>query len=156
MPYAWAPGWNSPQAWNKFQAEIGGHLRGGDAGINVFAANGGDLAYMPSTVAAADAPAGAFRVLALHRHFGGEELSSRAQPIADRAPQAMVVINAADAQRLGINGKAVVTIAGETLTLPTHVTTAFPAGAIGLPVGFAGVPAFNAESMAELRAGAAA
>ncbi len=30
IPFAWAPGWNSPQAWNKFRAEVGGHLRHGD------------------------------------------------------------------------------------------------------------------------------
>ena len=28
----WAPGWNSVQALNKFQSEIGGPLRGGDPG----------------------------------------------------------------------------------------------------------------------------
>src|SRR4030095_5383187 len=32
LPFAWAPGWNSPQAWNKFQTEVGGALRGGDPG----------------------------------------------------------------------------------------------------------------------------
>ena len=29
--FAWAPGWNSPSAWNKFQDEVGGHSRKGDA-----------------------------------------------------------------------------------------------------------------------------
>ncbi|MEN1543568.1 NADH-quinone oxidoreductase subunit G, partial [Pseudomonas aeruginosa] len=29
VPFAWAPGWNSPQAWNKFQDEVGGKLRFG-------------------------------------------------------------------------------------------------------------------------------
>jgi NADH-quinone oxidoreductase subunit G len=27
VPFAWSPGWNSPQAWNKFQDEVGGHIR---------------------------------------------------------------------------------------------------------------------------------
>ena len=26
VPFAWSPGWNSPQAWNKFQDEVGGPL----------------------------------------------------------------------------------------------------------------------------------
>ncbi|MGB1582101.1 MAG: molybdopterin-dependent oxidoreductase, partial [Nevskiales bacterium] len=33
--YAWAPGWNSPQAWNKFQEEVAGALKGGDPGIRL-------------------------------------------------------------------------------------------------------------------------
>uniref|UniRef100_UPI0023571925 NADH-quinone oxidoreductase subunit NuoG n=1 Tax=Nevskia ramosa TaxID=64002 RepID=UPI0023571925 len=28
-PFAWAPGWNSPQSWNKYQDEVGGHSLGG-------------------------------------------------------------------------------------------------------------------------------
>src|SRR5206468_6463076 len=40
IPMFWAPMWNSPQAVNKFQAEIGGHLQGGDPGVRLIAANG--------------------------------------------------------------------------------------------------------------------
>ncbi len=32
LPAFWAPGWNSVQALNKFQIEVGGPLRGGDPG----------------------------------------------------------------------------------------------------------------------------
>ncbi|MBS2634260.1 NADH-quinone oxidoreductase subunit G, partial [Salmonella enterica subsp. enterica serovar 1,4,[5],12:i:-] len=38
IPFAWAPGWNSPQAWNKFQAEVGGKLRFGDPGVRLIEA----------------------------------------------------------------------------------------------------------------------
>ena len=31
----WAPGWNSIQATNKYQSEIGGPLRGGDPGVRL-------------------------------------------------------------------------------------------------------------------------
>jgi NADH-quinone oxidoreductase subunit G len=36
-PFFWAPGWNSAQALNKFQEEVGGPLRGGDTGVRLFA-----------------------------------------------------------------------------------------------------------------------
>ncbi|MBR9999439.1 MAG: NADH-quinone oxidoreductase subunit NuoG, partial [Cyclobacteriaceae bacterium] len=36
IPYFWSPGWNSPQAVNKFQIEVGGPLQGGDPGIRLF------------------------------------------------------------------------------------------------------------------------
>ena len=35
VPFAWSAGWNSPQAWNKFQDEVGGHLRQGDPGVRL-------------------------------------------------------------------------------------------------------------------------
>ena len=31
--------WNSPQAWNKFRAEVGGKLRHGDPGVRLFEAS---------------------------------------------------------------------------------------------------------------------
>ncbi len=36
VPFAWSAGWNSPQAWNKFQDNVGGHLKGGDSGVRLF------------------------------------------------------------------------------------------------------------------------
>ncbi len=43
IPFAWAPGWNSPQAWNKFQDEVGGKLRHGDPGVRLFEASASGL-----------------------------------------------------------------------------------------------------------------
>ncbi len=45
MPFAWSPGWNSPQAWNKFQDEVGGKLRHGDPGVRLIEAGEGKLGY---------------------------------------------------------------------------------------------------------------
>ena len=36
QPFFWSPGWNSIQAVNKFQSEVGGALRGGDPGVRLF------------------------------------------------------------------------------------------------------------------------
>ena len=43
VPFAWSPGWNSPQAWNKFQDEVGGHLRAGDPGVRLIESQGDRL-----------------------------------------------------------------------------------------------------------------
>ena len=40
LPFFWTPGWNSIQAVNKFQAEIGGPLRQGDPGVRVIERDG--------------------------------------------------------------------------------------------------------------------
>ncbi|MGH8461822.1 MAG: NADH-quinone oxidoreductase subunit NuoG [Stenotrophobium sp.] len=153
LSYAWAPGWNSPQAWNKFQAEIGGHLRGGDAGVQVFAPATQAFSYFTTVPAAFTAPAQGFRALSLHHHFGEEELSSRAEPVMQRAPQAMAVISVADAQRLSLNGKVTVTVEGQTLTMPLRTSASLQQGLVGLPSGFAGVPLLGTASIAQLSKG---
>ena len=37
LPWVWAPGWNSNQSVHRFQAEVGGPLRGGPAGVRLLA-----------------------------------------------------------------------------------------------------------------------
>jgi len=153
VPYAWAPGWNSPSAWNKFQTEVGGHMRGGDAGVHVFVSGTGQPSYFKNVPAAFAPSANGLRALVLHRHFGAEELSSRAKPIQDRAAPATVVFNAADAQRLGINGKATVTVEGVSVTLPTQISKTLPQGVVGLPAGLAELPMLNSQSVAQVSGG---
>jgi NADH-quinone oxidoreductase subunit G len=137
IPFAWSPGWNSPSAWNKFQQEVGGPLKGGDAGVRLFGHNGA-RAYFPATPEGANG----LTVQPLHHHFGGDELSSKAAPIQERIPQAYVALNVADAQRLGIEHQAFVRLEmGKAyFTLPAKVRMDIPRGVVGLPVGLAGVP----------------
>jgi NADH-quinone oxidoreductase subunit G len=137
LPFAWAPGWNSPQAWNKFQAEVGGALRGGDPGKFVLTATGG--AYAGEAPAAYRA--GALRALPLHHIFGSEEQSARCAPIQARTPSAYIALNAADADKAGLGNAARVTLGGQTLTLPVR-RSALPAGIAGLPQGL--LPYFEA------------
>jgi NADH-quinone oxidoreductase subunit G len=153
LPYAWAPGWNSPSAWNKFQTEVGGHMRGGDAGVHVFASGNGQATYFKNVPAAFAPSANGLRALVLHRHFGEEELSSRAKPIQDRAAPVTVVFNAADAKRLGINGKATITIDGVSVTLPTQLSNTLPLGVVGLPAGLSELAVIGTQSIAQVSGG---
>ena len=45
LPFFWTPGWNSIQAVNKFQAEIGGPLRQGDPGVRVIERDGAGFGF---------------------------------------------------------------------------------------------------------------
>ncbi len=67
IPFAWAPGWNSPQSWNKFQDEVGGHLHGGDPGVRLIgpAASDASMAYVDAIPPAFGARAGAWTVVPL-------------------------------------------------------------------------------------------
>jgi len=143
IPFAWAPGWNSPQAWNKFQDEVGGKLRNGDPGVRLFEASAGQLSWFDH-VPTAFARNGGWRVAPYYNLFGSEEMSQRAPVMQQRMPQPAIVINPADAATLGVNAGAALELncAGETLRLPVRFSDALQAGQVGLPLGMPGVPPF--------------
>lgn len=151
IPFAWSPGWNSPSAWNKFQAEVGGAMKGGDSGVYLFKHNG-TAPYF----AARGAKTEGLSLLPLHHHFGSEELSSKAGPIQERIPQAYVALSMADAQRLGIEHQALarVEFGDYLLSLPAKVRVDLPAGSVGLPVGLAGIPPLSAGIAVRVSKGA--
>lgn len=148
IPFAWSPGWNSPQAWNKFQDEVGGHLRAGDPGVRLLEAKGTVLPWFSVPAAFNPAP-GTLQAVALHHLFGSEETSAGAAPLQARIPVSYALLARAEADRLGVNDGALLslTVAGQTLRLPLQVTEELAIGVVGLPVGLAGIPAQVAGSV---------
>lgn len=142
IPFAWSPGWNSPQAWNKFQDEVGGHLRAGDPGVRLLEAAGNVLPWF-AVNAAFNPAAGTWQVAPLHHLFGSEENSARAKPIQERMPEPYVALAREEATRLGVNDGAllVLRINGQALRLPLQVRDDLAVGLVGLPVGLPGIPA---------------
>ena len=141
IPYAWSPGWNSPQAWNKFQDEVGGHLRAGDPGVRLLEPGSKQLAWR-SVPAAFTADAQNWQPVPFHHLFGSEENTARAPVMKERIPATYAVLATEDAQRLGIaEGQllSVNTPAGE-LVLPVRVSAQLAKGLLGLPSGFEGIP----------------
>ncbi len=159
IPYAWAPGWNSPQSWNKFQDEVGGHLQGGDPGIRLIEPAGADAAarYHDDIPAPFVARIGEWRALPLTHIFGTEELSARAAPLASLIPAAYVALHPADAETLNAHQDSTleVALAGETVLLPLRCRADLPRGAVGLAVGVPGSPWFTPGARVTLRRGAA-
>lgn len=148
IPFAWSPGWNSPQAWNKFQDEVGGHLRAGDPGVRLIEAKGSSLPWF--AVNAAFNPAqGTLQAVALYHLFGSEETSARAAPLQERIPQPYVALAKAEAERLGVNDGALLslTVDGQTLSLPLQINEDMAVGLAGLPVGLPGIPALVAGAV---------
>ncbi|WP_394752209.1 NADH-quinone oxidoreductase subunit NuoG [Crenothrix sp.] len=97
LPVIWAPGWSSNQAINKFQEEIGGHLRGGDSGVRLFDASG-SLPWFNVIPSVFKPEPGLWRVIALPHIFGSEELSLQSLPVRERLPTACVLLNPLDAE----------------------------------------------------------
>lgn len=131
IPFAWAPGWNSPQAWNKFQDEVGGHLRAGDPGVRLLEASASAqyfTAVPASTAGLQSAP--------LYHLYGSDEQSARSEVVATRVPAAYIAVSASDASSLGLSdGQQAEIIAGGTVfKAPIKVSAELAVGVVGIPV----------------------
>ncbi|MDD2100810.1 NADH-quinone oxidoreductase subunit NuoG [Pseudomonas putida] len=142
VPFAWSPGWNSPQAWNKFQDEVGGHIRAGDPGTRLIESTGDSLNWFASVPRAFNPAPGTWQVVPFFHLFGSEENSSKAAPVQERIPAAYVALAKSEADRLGVNDGALLrlNVAGQTLRLPLRINEELGAGLVALPAGIAGIP----------------
>ncbi|HHQ4452672.1 TPA: molybdopterin-dependent oxidoreductase, partial [Aeromonas veronii] len=147
VPFAWAPGWNSPSAWNKFQDEVGGKLRAGDPGRRLLEATdpqaeGKELLGWFTTIPAPFKAAEALQVVNYAQLFGGEELSARSPVIQARMNEPELVLNPLDALRLALHGGSQVSFSwgGSHWQLRLRLSEQLSAGLVGLPLGVNGLP----------------
>ncbi|MGR1224434.1 NADH-quinone oxidoreductase subunit NuoG [Aeromonas veronii] len=147
VPFAWAPGWNSPSAWNKFQDEVGGKLRAGDPGRRLLEATdpqaeGKEPLGWFTTIPAPFKAAEALQVVNYAQLFGGEELSARSPVIQARMNEPELVLNPLDAQRLALHAGNQVSFSwgGSHWQLRLRLSEQLSAGLVGLPLGVNGLP----------------
>ena len=102
IPYYWSPGWNSLQSSNKYLDEPAGHVRnGGDPGVLLFeGASVAPLEYFKNIPVPFKPDARDILIIPVHRIFGSEELSSQADAIAERIPEAFVIVNEKNTDRV--------------------------------------------------------
>jgi NADH-quinone oxidoreductase subunit G len=139
----WSPGWNSVQALNKFQSEVGGPLRGGDPGRRLIEPSRAEkAAYFDKAPAAFRRRDDEWLVTPLYHIFGSEELSALSPGVAERAPQPYLALNPDDAEALRLNeGEEVELILdGAVYRLPVRFHPALPRGVAGLPAGLRELP----------------
>ena len=69
-------------------------------------------------------------------------MSQRSDVIQQRMPAPYVMVNPADAARLGVNLGTLVEFncAGQTLRLPVRLSETLAQGQVGLPLGLPGIP----------------
>ncbi|WP_461605621.1 NADH-quinone oxidoreductase subunit NuoG [Aeromonas allosaccharophila] len=147
VPFAWAPGWNSPSAWNKFQDEVGGHLRAGDPGRRLLEATdpqaeGKEPLGWFTTIPAPFKAAEALQVVNYAQLFGGEELSARSPVIQARMNEPELVLNPLDAERLALHAGNQVSFSwgGSHWQLRLRLSAQLSVGLVGLPLGVNGLP----------------
>ncbi|ABF14091.1 NADH-quinone oxidoreductase subunit NuoG [Candidatus Palibaumannia cicadellinicola] len=143
IAFSWAPGWNSPQSWNKFQDEIGGHLRYGDPGVRLLEMSDDQLDWFkiipPAFIPKLNET---WRIAPYWHLFGSDETSQLSPIIQQYMPTPYVVINRIDAIRLGLNHRSQLTFSygSQEWCLPIRFSDNLNSGQLGLPLGFPGIP----------------
>jgi len=143
IPFFWSPGWNSVQSVNKYQEEVGAHLRGGDPGIRLIEPSENPTLKYFSTVPERFQPIeDRLWVVWLHHIFGSEELSKRSSAVSQRVPKAYVMVGAASAEgmKLKEGQMMILEIDGQKYELPVKISIHMPAGLAGLPFGLDAMP----------------
>lgn len=140
IPFYWSPGWNSVQAINKYQIEVGGPLHGGNPGKRLFEPkeNGNVGSLFSNESNTANRSEDEFEVLPAYHIFGSGELSSLGEPVAERIPPVTISINGDALNNLGI-GKAKrikIKYKGYDIDLPVTINNSLPQKVLLLPKGF--------------------
>jgi len=138
IPFAWSAGWNSYQAWNKFQEEIAGTLRGGDPGVRLIEPpTQPKQEYFNDVPPEFEARQDEWLLVPLYHIFGSEELSVVSPGVKELSPSAYVALNNEDAVRLGLRAEDRVefTIAGTSYRVAWGIRSGLPKGVAGIPVG---------------------
>ncbi len=146
LTVAWSPGWNSNQSIYKFQDEVGGALRGGDAGVRVDL--GAAITALSAAVREGASPppdsaneaAGGLRVVVLQDVFASDELSNVAPAIAQRRGPAHAVLAPADAERIGASAESGVRVRDgqSSAVVGVRLEPALEPGTVGLIRGATG------------------
>lgn len=140
-PYYRRPGWNSVQAINKYQIEVGGELHGGNPGIRLFnPKENSEIEYFNDIPEPFIAKVGRWQAFPIYHIFGSDYLSSQSPALAERVPQPYILMQLDDASGLGI-------IEGSTMEMevdakkylfPVRFQNEIPSGTIGVPHGLEG------------------
>lgn len=137
-PFYWTPGWNSVQALNKYQVEVGGPLQGGNPGKRLFEPKEtSDLSFSDHRPSEFFPKQDVYCGLPLYHIFGSEELSAQSPAVMERIPQAYIALNDDDAIKNNLQeGDLIeVTIKDEKRQFPLKFHKEIPIGILGLPKG---------------------
>ena len=137
-PFYWSPGWNSAQAINKYQIEVGGDLHGGNPGKRLFESDPNSKTDYFNIVLSSYSPKeGEWLVLPLYHIFGSDELSAQSPAVAERVPHPYIALNDSDADKAGITEGAIIEVllSGNKKWLPVKLKMGLSQGTAGLPKG---------------------
>ncbi|MBX5438450.1 MAG: NADH-quinone oxidoreductase subunit NuoG [Thermoflavifilum sp.] len=138
-PFFWSPGWNSVQAINKFQIEVGGPLHGGNPGKRLIeAAQQASMPYFTDVPPAVQQQADSWSIWPAYHIFGSDELSALSAPLQERMPASYLALSPADAKALQLQpGNSVeVNFHGQAIRFPIIIKPDLPGGYALVPKGW--------------------
>lgn len=142
IPFASAAGWNSPQAWNKYQDKVGGSLRNGDPGVRLFdrlerLATRQYVAPEATSATTTDMQQGQAKLVPVYNLYASSMMASRSAVVAEQLPLATwrVGIDDAKAWDLAAGDYLAIEIDKQQITLPVELVDYLAEGCIGYPVG---------------------
>ncbi|WP_201582564.1 NADH-quinone oxidoreductase subunit NuoG [Psychrobacter jeotgali] len=142
IPFANAPGWNSPQAWNKYQDKVGGSLKKGDPGVRIFdrlerLAMRQYIAPEVSTMSSTNMQQGQAKLVPIYNIYASSMMASRSPVVAEQLPIATWRVGIDDAQdwNIATGDYLAIEIDQQQITLPVQVVPYLAEGCIGYPVG---------------------
>ena len=138
IPFFWSPGWNSVQAVNKYQIEIGGHLHDGDPGLRLINPGNNEAPdYYEYRERQVRDENDDFLAIPVYHIFGGEELSAVSPSIKELSPLPYAGICTDDAKKLEISSKDVIILKTNMneYELPVKIISGLTPGTIGIPSG---------------------
>lgn len=143
IPFAWAAGWNSPQAWNKYQDKVGGRLKGGDVGVRLFdhlpkitqsyTSSRSMIQEIPNT----SIFNGIVRLVPVHNLFSSNAMTSRSPVVANQIKPTGWYVNKEDADLWQVRTGdllAITSVYGD-IVLPVIISQYIPDGCIGYGAG---------------------
>ncbi len=142
IPFAHAAGWNSPQAWNKYQDKVGGHLKNGDPGVRLFDM----LERLPTrqyvapealSATTTDMQQGQAKLVPIYNIYASSMMASRSPIVAEQLPVAAWRIGMDDAKdwNIAAGDYLAIEIDKQQVTLPVQIVGYLAEGCIGYPVG---------------------
>ena len=133
IPFFWSPSWNSIQATNTYQKEIGGPLLGGDAGVRIVnPAPANSEPYFRVIPRAFEPRKDEWLLVPMYHIFGSDELSLAAPAIAELAAKPHVAVNTSD---MTDGAEVEVRLADGTFKLPVRIRADIPRGVAALSAG---------------------
>ncbi|QCI23186.1 NADH-quinone oxidoreductase subunit NuoG [Buchnera aphidicola] len=149
IPFAWVPGWNSIQAWNKFQKNINGELYCGDSGkrLCLYDSNK-SMPWFDNTLV------GIFHknysIFPYYLLFGSEQLS-QLSPVIKRntLKDAIGMISKQDADCLSVQSGSTMEFSyfDTKFVIKVKVSSEIESGQLGLLLGYLDIPLFLSRRM---------
>jgi NADH-quinone oxidoreductase subunit G len=143
LTHYWAPHWNSVQALDKYQTEVGGPMIGGDPGTRLVEPAGVRAKrYFDAAPGPFAREEGSLLIVPSRHIFGSEELSALSPSVESVSARPFIAVNAASASELEVDsdGAVEVPLSGTLFRLTLKIDDAVPRGLAIVPAGLRGLP----------------